>query len=64
MPPPRPAPLDLCAPLTYTQGGPKPGFAARRAIDAACQKGDTDAAFAAFDAAVADGTGIVQLNLG
>lgn len=35
-------------------GAPRPGQTARRAIDAACQKGDTQAAFAAFDAAMAD----------
>ena len=41
----------------FSQGGgaPRPGQAARRAIDAACQSGDSEAAFAAFDAAVADG---------
>ena len=34
---------------------PKPGQAARREIDVACAKGDTAAAFAAFDAAVRSG---------
>ena len=34
---------------------PKPGQQARREIDAACAKGDADAAFAAFEAAVAAG---------
>jgi hypothetical protein len=36
----------------FKGGAHRPGQEARRAIDSAVQKGDTEAAFAAFDAAV------------
>ena len=53
-----PIPADaLWDPFSPRQGGgdPRPGAAARREIDNACANGDIDAAFAAFDAAVAAG---------
>ena len=47
-PPPSPPPIQ------GGDGSSKPGAQARRDIDAACARGDAAAAFAAFDAAVAE----------
>ena len=51
----RPSPLLPSPPTLQGNYTPKPGQQARREIDAACAKGDADAAFAAFEAAVAAG---------
>ena len=51
----RPSPSPSPPPPLQGNYTPKPGQQARREIDAACAKGDADAAFAAFEAAVAAG---------